>query len=260
MIEGARDGTSTLPSDHFGFEGTVAHRAALDAGGRVTLPIASFVVYTGGLKVLLDAGLGPRVVEWEPTPGGVVKLQGGGLPGSLLALGLRPDDIDVVLLSHLHGDHSGWIWQEGRPFFPNAMVRFGAGDWTTFVEEQAPGADSEGIRALAEMGRVELIERDGEVAPGITSLHTPGHTPGHQTFVVSSGRQRALFLGDALSCPLQIEEPELEALADMDRRLGIETRERLLREVEEGDYVSGPHFPDVRFGRMIAANGALHWD
>jgi glyoxylase-like metal-dependent hydrolase (beta-lactamase superfamily II) len=217
-------------------------------------------VYTGGLKVLLDAGLGPRAVEWEPTPGAVVRLLGGGLPGSLLALGLRPDDIDVVLLSHLHGDHSGWIWQEGRPFFPNAMVRFGTGDWTTFVEEQAPGADSEGIRALAEMGRVELIERDGEVAPGITSLHTPGHTPGHQTFVVSSGQQRALFLGDALSCPLQIEEPELEALADMDRRLGIETRERLLREVEEGEYVSGPHFPDVRFGRMIAGNGALHWN
>jgi glyoxylase-like metal-dependent hydrolase (beta-lactamase superfamily II) len=98
------------------------------------------------------------------------------------------------------------------------------------------------------------------VAPGISALHTPGHTPGHYTFIVSSGDQRALFLGDAISCPLQIAAPELEALADMDKALGIATRDRILRELDDDDLVGGPHFPGLRFGRvLLGATGRRTW-
>ena len=129
------------------------------------------------------------------------------------------------------------------------------GDWNTFIEDKVPGSDPEAFRALAELGKVDLIEKDGPVAPNITSLHTPGHTPGHQTYVVSSGDERALFLGDAMACPLQMQAHELEALADFDRELGITTRERIMAELDDRDLVGGPHFPGVRFGRMVVAEG-----
>jgi glyoxylase-like metal-dependent hydrolase (beta-lactamase superfamily II) len=258
-FESVRDGTSYLPRDYFGVTEGAVHAATLGDSGQLELPIGGFIVHTGGKVVLLDAGLGPMSVEWQPADGGSVRLEGGALPGVLAGAGISPADVDIVLLSHLHADHSGWVWQDGRPYFPNATVRFGRGDWETYVEQGVSGADGDGFRALGEIGRVELIEHDGQVAPNITSLHTPGHTPGHQTYIVSSGGERALFLGDALSCPLQMEAPELEALADMDPELGIATRELIFRELEEGDLISGPHFPDVRWGRVLVGNGRRYW-
>jgi glyoxylase-like metal-dependent hydrolase (beta-lactamase superfamily II) len=248
-----------LPSDHFGVVEGAAHANALGEDGQLHIPIGGFVLRTGDLTVLLDAGLGPRSVDWEPEPGRRARLEGGALPQSLAAIGLEPDDIDLVLLSHLHSDHSGWIWQNDRPFFPNATVRFGRGDWETFVEQGRPGANGAAFRALAELDRVELIDRDGPVAPNVDSLHTPGHTPGHQSYVISRGDARAFFLGDIVSCPLQMEAPELEAAADMDRTIGIQVRERVLRELEAGDLVSGPHFPELEWGRMLRGKGKLYW-
>ena len=259
-IDGVRDGTSYLPPGYFGGGDTEAHRAMLDGSGQAQLPIACAVVRVGDTTVLMDAGLGPRAVEWQPEGMGAMRLEGGDLPASLAAIGMAPEDIHIVLLSHLHGDHSGWVWRDGAPFFANAIVKFGRGDWETFVERGTPGADGHGLRSLADLGRVELIERDGEVvAPSITAMHTPGHTPGHQTYIVSSGDERALFLGDALSCPVQIEAPELDALADMDRALGRATREVILREIGADDLVGGPHFPGLRFGRVLVGSGRRYW-
>ena len=121
------------------------------------------------------------------------------------------------------------------------------------------GADGPGLRALAPAGQVELIDSDGEVAPGVHSLHTPGHTPGPSDLCRLLRRRTALFLGDAVACPVQMESPELEALADMDKSLGIQTRDRILKEIAASDLVSGPHLPDVRFGRMVVGEGKRLW-
>jgi glyoxylase-like metal-dependent hydrolase (beta-lactamase superfamily II) len=222
----------------------------VDELGRTVIPISAFVVRTGGVTAIIDAGIGERSVEWQPPGLGAQKLEGGALPAALAAAGVTREEIDLVLLTHVHLDHNGWVWADDAPFFPNATVRCGAGDWA-LVDGQ-PGEGAAMMQALATAGRVELIDGDIDVAPGISTLHTPGHTPGHTMYVLSSGEQRAMILGDAISCPLQIAAPELEAAADVDKELGIATRERVLRELEGTDtQVGGPHFPGLEFGRVL---------
>lgn len=260
QIDVLKDGVSTAPASYFGDLSESHHGDMIGADGQVDLPIACFLVRTGNLTVLIDAGLGPHLFEWQPKPGETIRLEGGALPGLLAQAGVRPEEIDVVLPTHLHHDHAGWVVQNGVPYFPNATVYFGAGDWDAIVETHRDPAWRAGWHALASSGRARRIERDGEIVPGISALATPGHTPGHHCFVLSSDEERAMILGDIISCPLQIEYPEREALADMDRELGRVTRERVLRELDgQNIAVGGPHFPELRFGRIMPGRGRRYW-
>lgn len=258
-IAAVRDGVSLVDPSIFGSPDLDAHHGLVGADGMIALPIAAFVVHTHGVTALIDCGIGDRSVEWTPEGRRTQRLEGGALLDGLDAVGVTAADVDVVLLTHLHLDHNGWIWSDGAPTFPNARVRFGSPDWDALVDG-TDGASADSMRRLAEYGDIEPIDGDGEVLPGISALATPGHTPGHTMFVLSSGGERAMILGDAISCPVQIEAPELEALADVDRRRGVETRERVLRELEGTDtLVSGPHFPGLEFGRVLRGQGRRYW-
>lgn len=257
-VEVLEDGYTRGPAQFFEMAENSAH-ADMVEDGHIRLPIACFLVRTGGKTVLIDCGMGPTSFTWNAAPGRTMELVGGGLPAAMARAGVKPEDIDLILPTHMHQDHGGWIIANGAPYFPNAVVRFGAGDWDAVVETSKWEGHTEGMRALRAGGRVELIEQDGEVAPGISALSTPGHTPGHQCYVLSSGGQRAMILGDIISCPLQIEAPEREALADMDKALSIKTRDRILRELDGETLVGGPHFPGLRFGRVLMGEGRRYW-
>jgi glyoxylase-like metal-dependent hydrolase (beta-lactamase superfamily II) len=99
------------------------------------------------------------------------------------------------------------------------------------------------------------------VAPGVTLLTTPGHTPGHQSIVISSGADRALIVGDVLHCPAQLPEAEWSVLFDVDAALARKTREALLAELDGTAATLGcSHFPDAVFGRVLKANGKRYWE
>jgi glyoxylase-like metal-dependent hydrolase (beta-lactamase superfamily II) len=247
------DGACRMPQDFYVGLDFSAHRELLGDDGRVHIPVGCFVLRTDGTTVLIDAGLGDVDVGWA---------RGGELPAALQGAGLAPADIDVVVCSHLHIDHIGWLVVDDRPYFPNATVRYGAGDWDQFVTSAA--ADDRGrhiMEVLLERGRLEPLDDDMvAIASGLTARHTPGHTLGHYGLVVSSGDERAVILGDAVECPLQLEEPDFYVLSDVDPSLAKRTREALWRELEgTSALVTAAHFPGLEFGRVLAGAGKRYF-
>ena len=168
------DGYFTVPDDFFGYADLSAHPEILDPDGRLRLPIGCFLVRSGERLVLIDAGVGPVHDEM---------FDGGRLLDALAGIGVGSGDVDLVVCSHLHLDHCGWlIDRHSLPVFPSATLTVGAGDWRYFVEDEA-GFMRRSIRAgllsLADAGRVDLLEGDAELAPGLSVRAAPGHTPGH---------------------------------------------------------------------------------
>lgn len=246
------DGEAKMPPGYFPNADWSTHQALLNEEGVLVIPLGCFVVRGGGKTVLVDAGLGPLEAGF---------MRGGDLPAGLEAAEIKPSDIDIVLCTHLHVDHIGWLVREGSPFFTNAKVRFGAADWDHFVAQGEKGDFTrQAIEILNAAGGVELIYEDGPIINGVDTLKTPGHTPGHVCVVVSSGEDRAFLLGDAASCPVQVEETEWQAISDVDPALAQRSRESMWKELEaSGDIAVGAHFPDLKFGRVLAGRGKRYF-
>jgi glyoxylase-like metal-dependent hydrolase (beta-lactamase superfamily II) len=248
------DGVAQLPREYFPTaEWTDAHEALFHEDGSIHCPIGCFVVRTGDTTVLVDAGMGPVDIGF---------LKGGELPAALAAAGVAPSDIDVVVCTHLHLDHAGWVVDDGKPYFPNATVRFGAADWQRWVEEAPPGDRiREAMLLLDAQHRLDAIDEDGTtIAPGITARAAPGHTMGQHIIVISSGDERAMLLGDSVTCPVQLTEEDWYGISDMDPALSRRTRDALWAELEGSDTkFTAAHFPDLQFGRLLRGQGKRYF-
>ena len=235
------------------------HQQFLDEKGNLIFGMGGFLVRTGSRVVLIDVGIGPKA---DP------KLTGMFLQ-SLESLGVTPEEVTDVALTHLHFDHVGWASDGERPLFPNATYRCHAADWDFFMGSE-PFDDT---RAVAMMGgqraievlpaiaeRLEPWSADQTILPGIDVRSAPGHTPGSTILTVSSGSERALLLGDVVHCPVELLENDWEAIADVDRDLAARTREALAKELEGTDIpMAATHFEGLRFGRLLAGTGRRQW-
>jgi glyoxylase-like metal-dependent hydrolase (beta-lactamase superfamily II) len=262
-ISAISDGTFIARPGYFG-DGASAdgHNDLFDRHGQAWLPIGCFLIRSGARYVLVDAGMGPT--QSSDDDGDDCRLIGGQLLVGLRALGIETADITDVVCTHMHSDHVGWLFDlESRPVFPRATIWFGAGDWQHFIERHNSLIQDyvrQGFRTHADDARLRPIDRDTSVAPGITAIQTPGHTPGHLCVVVSSDSQRALLLGDAITCPVQLDESTWHSMGDVDPDLANRTRERLWRELEGEDITgAGAHFPELKFGRVLNGNGKRWW-
>jgi glyoxylase-like metal-dependent hydrolase (beta-lactamase superfamily II) len=249
------DGTFRASPAYFGDHARAdGHEDLFGRDGMAWLPIGCFLVRTADRTVLVDAGMGPAMRDDGPRR----LLVGGQLPLGLRAVGVTPPDVTDVVCTHLHADHCGWLFdQDAVPVFTNATIWFGAHDWDHFVTD--PDAFMfdhirHGLRTSGE--RLRLVDTDTTVAQGVTVTMTPGHTPGHLSVIVSSKGQRAILLGDAIVCPVQLDEPTWQSIGDVDPELAQRVRERLWRELEDGvTFGAGAHFPELRFGRVLAGQG-----
>jgi glyoxylase-like metal-dependent hydrolase (beta-lactamase superfamily II) len=242
------------------------HAEYLTEDGNWDFPIGGYLVRSRDRVVLIDTGFGPRT--------GTI-MQGGQLLKSLALLGVTPADVTDVLLTHLHTDHIGWAWHHGQVTFPSATYRCHADDWSYFVggpgesllepaARPAPGYADERIAWIDILhgisDRLELWTTEGTIFDGIDLVMAPGHTPGSTVVVVSSGAERGIIVGDAVHCPAQLTDTEWGVFGDVDPAAAAAARERLVRELEgTPHYIAGPHFPGMRFGRVLMSAGQRRW-
>lgn len=217
----------------------------LDPAGRVTLPFSSFLVRGDGQTVLVDTGNGPEAQ--------------GQLIDELSRAGVSAGDVDVVVFTHLHGDHTGWNVDRGTGAarFGNARYLVPRGDWDHYRAAEPPSASfARDILALDAQGVVELIGDGQVVSPSVTTLHTPGHTPGHMTIVVRSGGSEAYVVGDAFITAVDVAEPAWATSFDWSAPDVRRTRQSLLERIAATDaVVGGSHLPVPSLGRFALANG-----
>ena len=217
-----------LPKD----EALAAAEAAYMPKGMVTVPFNPQLINTGKKLILIDAGNG--VANFEPSKGAV-----GRTLQNLAAAGVDPKNIDVVLLSHLHPDHTNGIRAaDGSMAFPNAEIMVPSVDWAfwTSDENTAKAQSNEMMKNyFANVkktyagieSKVTKYEWGKEVAPGITSISTPGHTPGHTSFAVASGNAKILIQSDVTNIPeLFLRNPDWHVAFDVDGDLAQQTRHK----------------------------------
>ena len=175
-----------------------------DARNRVTLATNCLLVRTPEANILIEAGVGPKLSDKERDIYGYEREPG--LPASLAEVGLRPEDIDLVVMSHLHFDHCGALVTPGRdgeltPLFPRAKHVVQARElqaWRRPDPRSKPSYKPENLGILEESNRLLVVDGDATVAPGIRVRVTGGHTAGHQAVYVTDQEQTVVFTGDFL--------------------------------------------------------------
>lgn len=184
---------------------------------------------------------------------------------ALREVGLGPEAIDTVVMTHLHFDHSGGATRRAasgavEPVFPRARHVVQAREWEDAThphERNRASYLAENILPLEAAGLIQRVEGEVEVAPGITVVPTPGHTPGHQSVLIgAAGGPRALFLGDVVPTALHTRLPYIMAY-DLEPARTLETKRALFqRAIAEGWVVIWGHDRDHVAGRLAAdANG-----
>ena len=189
------------------------------------------VVNTGSKLVAIDTGLGLGM--FEQSKGAV-----GQYHGNLQAAGIDRNAVDVVIISHFHGDHiNGLIGPENKPAFPNAEIMVPETEWAFWADESNVSKLPEVARP--QMGNVKRVfgivnkvtkyQAGKEIVPGITAIASPGHTPGHTSHVLASGDSKVLIQADitAGAATLFARHPDWQFVFDTDKAQAVETRKKL---------------------------------
>jgi glyoxylase-like metal-dependent hydrolase (beta-lactamase superfamily II) len=209
----------------------------------------AYALRTQGKTVLIDTGFGPGPIAFL-----------GGARGRLLDdmrdKGVDPESIDLVAITHLHGDHVGWnLDSDGKPNFPNARYLIPQGDWDYFNTMLETNRQMEQVIPLKDLGRMDLISGETELTADVQAMPTPGHTPGHTSFVIASGGEKAVITGDLAHHPAQLNETDWCPVFDDNSTASSESRKRVCDMLEaDGVVAAFCHFP-APFGKLIRADG-----
>jgi glyoxylase-like metal-dependent hydrolase (beta-lactamase superfamily II) len=191
----------------------------------VVLEQNALVINTGDRLVLFDTGMSS--VKRPNT-------QTGRLLASLKQAGIDPKDIDAVVLTHPHIDHSGgMVADDGSRNFPNAQVYMTEVDFDFWMDDKRLGTPAEGSARTARKNlppyrdRIIFIKDGQEILTGVQAMHTPGHTVGHTVYMITSGGKTICNIGDVAHHVVLFEHPRIEVAFDTDSKQGVESRIKL---------------------------------
>nr|WP_057923983.1 MBL fold metallo-hydrolase [Burkholderia ambifaria] len=223
--------------------------------------INAFLVDTGAKRILIDAGAGVLYGDCC-----------GKLVDNLIAAGYAPEKIDEVWLTHLHKDHVGGIVSHGKMTFPNAIVRVNETEARYWLEpdnkSSAPAflgsffdAAAASVAPYIAAGRFKTFAADATLAPGIRAVPTPGHTPGHTSYLIESNGSTLLVWGDIVHvAALQLTHPDVSVEYDSDPAIAQQTRRDMLKRVASQRYLVGAaHIAFPGLGHLRQDGARYDW-
>ncbi|GAA3902083.1 MBL fold metallo-hydrolase [Streptomyces gulbargensis] len=239
------------------------------ATGRAVMALQTWVLRSAGRTVLVDTGVGdgrerpgsPQFHHWR-----------GDFPGLLERAGVRPEDVDVVVNTHLHADHVGWNTRaaddgEWVPAFPRAQYLLPAADDAHFGPGNAYGGGlrvddryvyEDSVAPVHRAGQAVLWDGVHRIDEHLTLESAPGHTPGSAVLRLASGGERAVFVGDLLHSPVQILDPARNSCFCLDAGQAAASRRRVLeRAADERELVVPAHFGGTGVAEVRREGGAF---
>ena len=249
-VSAISDGVFQIP--HSWFPNAAAESLAA-AGDPIELGANVWLVKTGDRAVLVDTGSGPAFEGVIPTVGKLDAL--------LAANGIKKADVTDIIITHMHIDHIGGLIGPDAGGYGNARIHMAGAEWTFWTDPELvsrmPAEMKETIEGQQAIvapvsDRIVAHAADADLGDGLSLVPLPGHTPGHSGVRISDGNQELLILADAiLSSALQLAEPDVTYVLDLDPGLAVETRTGLLnRLADTGTVFAATHFSYPGFGRV----------
>lgn len=219
----------------------------------LNIPVNGYLIERGSRKILVDAG-----------SANLMGASLGAMAAGLAATGVKPADIDTILLTHMHPDHSGGLMTaDGGAVFVNAELAVAKAEWDFWHDDAIMASVPENSRGFFQMARntvapyanrLKLFEGEVAVADGFTSVALPGHTPGHTGYMLDAGGRQLLFWGDVVhSVALQFAYPDWTIAFDTDPVQTAQTRRAMFdRAVADNLLLTGSHIDFPGLGRVLA--------
>jgi glyoxylase-like metal-dependent hydrolase (beta-lactamase superfamily II) len=226
-----------------------------DDRNRITLAMNSLLIRAAGKWILVETGAGDK---WDAKRRDIYAFAGRRLPDQVADRGLRPEQIDVVVNTHLHFDHCGWNTRvvDGKvvPTFPNARYIVQRGEFEHArnpTERDRASYFPENFEPMHASGQWDLIDDDGEIAPGVELIRAPGHTKEMMIVRLSGGGQTAIFLADLVPTTAHLPSPWIMGF-DLYPLTTLENKKKWLPEIaRQGWLTLFGHDEKVRAARLV---------